>query len=322
MSRRIALLIALTLPGLALAEVVWKSDFETGDLTQWDKAQQMSEDRLAVISDNPRQGNFALRATVIQGDDPINASGNRNEVVKITNEAPGSEYWYSWSTQFPADFPSEPSWQLFTQWHQAGCCGSPPLEFYVTGEQINLRVGGSEGEVIWTTPLTRGQWSDFMMHVKWSDDPNVGFVELWYQGQQVLTKRMMATQFDKTGQYLKMGLYRDEKIASVGELFHDNFVMGTTMEDVLPKAEDPAAAEQVPATPEAPAAATPPLAATGDVASVPGEDPANLAMGAGGGSAGCSSSGGSSLSLAAALGGVAFLFASRRRRAVVRARRA
>jgi hypothetical protein len=34
-----------------------------------------------VVTSPHRQGNYALRATVKDGDDPINASGNRNELA-------------------------------------------------------------------------------------------------------------------------------------------------------------------------------------------------------------------------------------------------
>ena len=40
--------------------------------------------------------------TVQQGDDPIDASGNRNELVYLSNETVGSEYYYRWKVMFPA----------------------------------------------------------------------------------------------------------------------------------------------------------------------------------------------------------------------------
>lgn len=316
-------MLATLLPGLALAEVVWKADFESGNLQEWDKTQSMSEDRLAVVEDPARQGRYALRTTVIQGDDPIDASGNRNEVVKITDEKPGSEYFYSWSTMFPADYPSENKWQLFTQWHQAGCCGSPPLEFFVNGEQMHLRVGGSGGKILWTAPLTRAAWNDFVLHVKWSESPTEGFVELWHNGQPVVQKTHLATQFDKTGQYLKLGLYRDESIAAVGEVFHDNFIMGTTMEDVVPAAApaEPAPTEPVASAPEAPAAPAPGggLGITEAPFDVAGEEPGAGTPGTGA-PAGCAATGASGLSMAALLGGLGLFTAALRRRKLARAR--
>ena len=66
--------------------VVWRGDFETGNLSQWSSAQMVSADRLQVVTSPARQGGYALKATVRQGDNPIGASGNRNELVRMTNE--------------------------------------------------------------------------------------------------------------------------------------------------------------------------------------------------------------------------------------------
>jgi uncharacterized protein (TIGR03382 family) len=231
--------IALLVPAVASASVIWKGDFETGNLSQWTRAQSVASDRLQVETDVVREGSYALKATVHQGDNPINASGNRNEVVYMTDEAPGSEYFYKWSTLFPEDYPSTNTWQLFAQWHQGGCCGSPPLEFYVVGEEMFMRVGGVNGQVLWQSPLVRGQWNDFVLHAKWSPDPRVGFVELYKNGELVVPKTMAATQFGGDRNYLKLGLYRNDTISQVGVVYHDGFAMGTSLEDVMPPPPPP-----------------------------------------------------------------------------------
>jgi uncharacterized protein (TIGR03382 family) len=251
----------LLLPAIASASTLWKGDFETGDLSQWTRAQSVASDRLQVVSDVTREGSKALKVTVRQGDNPIAASGNRNEVVYLTEEAQGSEYYYKWSTLFPDNYPIANTWQLFAQWHQEGCCGSPPLEFYVVGQELHLRAGGSEGKIIWTGPLVRGQWNDFVLHVKWSSDPNVGFVELYRNGKLVAPKTYAATQFGGERNYLKLGLYRDNSISQVGVVYHDGFAMGTTLEDVMPPPPEPEAAPE-PAPAPALNVSTPPTQQT------------------------------------------------------------
>ncbi|HEY0095487.1 MAG TPA: heparin lyase I family protein [Archangium sp.] len=214
--------------------VVWRGDFETGDRTQWTSTQMVSSDRLAVVTSPLREGRYALKATVRQGDDPINSSGNRNELVKMTGEKSGDEYFYSWSTMFASDFPSVKTWQLFTQWHHDGCCGSPPVEFYVNGETMYLRVGGTSGSVVWSAPLARAQWQDFIFHVKWSPNSSVGFIELYHQGKLVVPKRYLATMYSGTTNYLKVGLYRNSTVAPVGVVYHDGWIQGRSLQDVLP----------------------------------------------------------------------------------------
>ncbi len=215
------------------SSVVWVGDFETGDRSQWSKTQMVSADRLALVASPLRQGRYALKATVKQGDDPINSSGNRNELVRMTREAVGSEYYYRWSTMFDATFPSARTWQLFTQWHHEGNSGSPPVEFYVYGEELRLNIGGNPGTIVWRTPLVRGQWQDFIFHVKWSPDAKVGFVELYLNGKLVLPKRYIATQYSRQLNYLKVGLYRSDTLAQTGIVYHDGWMMARKLEDVL-----------------------------------------------------------------------------------------
>jgi hypothetical protein len=218
-------------------DVVWRGDFETGDISQWTKAQMVSPDRLLVGTSPVTQGRYAMKTTVYQGDDPIDSSGNRNELVQMTNEPSGSEYFYKWSTMFDTSFPSERHWQLFAQWHHSGNSGSPPVEFYVYGEEMRLNIGGSPGMQVWQAPLVRNQWRDFVFHVKWSSDPQVGFVELYVDGQLALPKRYIATQYPGQLNYLKVGLYRDEVIEPVGILYHDKWTMSRSIDGLLPVAD-------------------------------------------------------------------------------------
>ncbi|PTL80691.1 heparin lyase I family protein [Vitiosangium sp. GDMCC 1.1324] len=210
--------------------VVWRGDFETGDRSQWSGTQMVNADRLQVVASPVHQGSYALKATVRQGDNPISASGNRNELVRMTNEKEGDEYFYRWSTMFASDFPSANTWQLFTQWHHSGDNGSPPVEFYVNGETVYLRVQGST--VVWSTKLVRGQWQDFIFHVKWSANSSVGFVELYLNGQRVLPKRNVATMYSGQTNYLKVGLYRNSTISQVGVVYHDGWIQGRSLADV------------------------------------------------------------------------------------------
>jgi hypothetical protein len=212
--------------------VVWTGNFETGDRSQWSGAQMVSADRLQVVSSPLREGRYALKVTVKQGDNPINASGNRNELYRMTHEAVGSEYYYRWSTMFAPDFPSPKTWQLFAQWHHEGNSGSPPVEFVVNNGQLSLNCSGTQ---VWQAPLVRGVWQDFVFHARWSPNASVGFVELYHNGQLVLPKRSCATQFSGMLNYLKVGLYRNSTVAPVGVLYHDGWTMGRTLADVLPQ---------------------------------------------------------------------------------------
>jgi uncharacterized protein (TIGR03382 family) len=233
---------------LASADVAWKGDFETGNISQWTRSQAVANSRLQVVSDVVREGRYALKAIVRQGDDPIGASGNRNELLYISQEKTGSTWFYKWSTMFPKSYPSADGWQVFAQWHQEGCCGSPPLEFFVRGEEMNMRVGGATGPVLWQAPLNRGAWHDFVLEVKWSSNKKVGYVQMWHNGKLAVPKTFAATQYGSEFNYLKLGLYRDDAISPEAFVYHDGFTMASKLVDVMPPAPAPTP-EPTPETP-------------------------------------------------------------------------
>ena len=246
--RAILLIVAALalFPLTGRAEILWRGDFETGDLSQWDSQQVVSPDRVQVVDSPVRQGNYSLRVAVQQGDDPINASGNRNELVLYDDPADGTEVFYRWSTFFPSTYPSTGGWQIFSQFHHTGCCGSPPVEFYIRDEVIHLRVGGDQGRIVWRAPLERAVWKDFILQIRWSSDPRVGRVALWYQGEQVLAPTDVATRYPGDGSYFKLGLYRDASIQPTGVVFHDDVMIATELLDVLPPVEEEVIEENPP----------------------------------------------------------------------------
>ncbi len=285
---RIIFVAGVALGGLASvparASVLWRGDFSTGDLSQWQQVQEVDRDRLQVVGMDGGDG-FALKVTVRQGDNPIDASGNRNELEAPPNEPEGSERWYHWQVLWPQSYPTEDTWQLFTQFHHTGASGSPPVEFYVKGEQVCLRVQGIDR---WSAPLVRGAWHDFVFHVRWSPAVNHGFVELWYDGEQVLDRLDAATMYEGEGVYLKQGLYRDASIQPEATLFLRGTVVGTTRQDIVQGSSAP-----------------PVTQGSGSASGGAGSGSA----GSGGG--GCASTGAGALALVGALG----LLLARRRKA-------
>jgi len=238
--RRLAAAAALCLIAYqARASVLWRGDFESNDLLQWSSVDGLTS-RLTVVSSPVRQGSRALRVELRSGD--FASNGNRNELVRQVPETEGMDRYYAWSTLFDASYPIENKWQVFTQWHHSGCCGSPPLEFDVNGQTLSLdrNPPSNSGTVeLWSTLLVRGVWHDFVMHVIWSSNPDLGFIELWYDGQKVIEGKAVQTLFPGQVNYLKQGLYRDSSISAVGVVYHDGMTMGTTLADVAPQLVPP-----------------------------------------------------------------------------------
>jgi hypothetical protein len=211
------------------AQPLWSGDFETGDLSQWSPKLDLQEgatDRLSVVGEPVREGRHALRATVKHGD--LNNNGSRAEVVlRDPMFREGDERWFHWHTMFPADFEPSPKWALYTQWHASGF--GVPVGFNVHGETLSFRVMGHEYDgagkwdagTLWKEQLRRGKWNEYLLHVKFSDNPNIGFVELWVDGELVVPKTMHATLDPGDYAYLKMGLYRDKSINWDQSIYHD-----------------------------------------------------------------------------------------------------
>jgi hypothetical protein len=296
--QRLAAAAALCLvASQARASVVWRGDFESNDLLQWSRVDGLAS-RLTIVSSPVRQGSFAMRVELHSGD--LASNGTRNELVRQVAETEGMDRYYAWSTMFDASYPIENKWQVFTQWHHSGCCGSPPLEFDVYGQTLSLdrNPPDNSGTVaMWSTPLVRGVWHDFVMHVLWSSSPDLGFIELWYDGQKVIAGKAMQTLFPGQVNYLKQGLYRDSSISAVGVVYHDGMTMGTTLADVAPQLVAPPPPPPPPppspdaGTPDAgtPDAGSPGEPADGGVMPEPGSPLAR--SGVGFPSQGCSSAG-------------------------------
>jgi hypothetical protein len=203
-------------------------DFELGNLVGWQLVQRVSEDRIQTVRSPVRQGVFAARFEVRHGDHVNGEQNSRAELGYTTDMASeGQEQTYSWSTLLASDYPSAQTWQDLVQWKNEGT-GSPPLQIKVEGETISLAAGSQlNWRKLWSSPLVRGEWLDFTFRVKWSSDPNVGWVELWYRGRQVLERYPMATLYPGLRNYLKLGLYRDASITETGVVYHDDVRVST-----------------------------------------------------------------------------------------------
>jgi hypothetical protein len=230
----VAVAVAL-LPGLLdtshkPAGGVVRLDFETGDLSQYDSTQRAADDRLVVVRNPKREGNYAARFEVREGDTQAATTGVRAELIAERDggrmATAGDERWYSWSTLFPPEYPVSDQWQTFVQWKNEGT-GSPPLAMTVKGDEILLS-GGEQNEFheFWKAPMDRGRWHDFVAHIRWSADAHTGFVELWHNGRRVVPRTPTATLYrDEDGgaipNYLKIGLYRSSAIQDTQVVYHD-----------------------------------------------------------------------------------------------------
>jgi hypothetical protein len=274
-ARAIALLSLLG-GASALANPVFVGDFEAGNLDQYSAidVHPGTTDRLTVVTDPVREGNYALKATVQPGD-YVKLGARAELVVTSPMFHEGEERWFHWHTLFPQDFQTSPRWHLFIQWH-SGDFGVP-LQFNLHGERLSFRVMGhqydAQGQhdagMLWTAPLQRGEWMEFLLRVKFSADPKIGYVELWKDGEKVVTQTFHQTLYAGGSVYLKQGLYRDRSIDWPQSIYHDGLTIYAQRPDHV--LQPPAVAE--PSEPSEPAdTSDPALAGTAPF------DPSGIAL--------------------------------------------
>lgn len=214
------------------SRTVFVGDYDTGDFCQWSTMQNAVQNGDACgydqkhysarIADGGSGHSTAGRFELRDGDVPDVPGGERAEVRagRAGDVVEGDERTYRFSLKFDQDFPNPTgTYMVVMQWHPVQ--GPPPLAVEVdrAGNLIvrNANVGEKTAVI---GNIKRGQWVDYTLHVKFSDDPSVGFLEAAENGATKVERtswRGMPT----ASNYLKQGLYRDKKDSRTAVLWHD-----------------------------------------------------------------------------------------------------
>ena len=226
--------------------VLWNGDFETGDLRQYDAVQGVAPDRITLTSAPLRKGRFATKMTALDGDTEI--SGNpRAQLMSASQHFPGQEHFVGWSTLFPADFPAiqgSGAFMVFFQFHGKPWSGSPPLGWGVAPDgRIELRRNQQYGyDRVWSMPLEKSRWVNFVARVKWSKNASEGFVELWVDGvpqrfsngQPRLTMQTVMNDQNEGLKTIPTNYRRKGIVPGAVTLYQDEVKVGTTYQAVAP----------------------------------------------------------------------------------------
>jgi len=213
------------------AEIIWRGDFETGTTEQW-RGTATKNDHVKVVTDPVRAGKYALR---IDGTNTARR-GDRDRIElqhqpKPPGTAEGTERYFGWSVFLPQKLTDESHalgyFEVRNRWTQL-------MSFEARGEDIlySTRVPYAS---CWTGTgkLTPGRWHDFALHVLWSRDPSKGFVEVWFDGEQVVPRTMTATLLDENVAFFQIGLMR-ATIDVPETIILDHVIEATTLEEVMP----------------------------------------------------------------------------------------
>lgn len=242
-------------PGMLL----WTGDLETGDLSQFQKTpwNTVGGPPPRVVEQPVRSGRYAIELALVGATAPNDGicCGSRNEVEpKLRDFTEGEDLWFAFSTYLDADFPTYyADFQTIVQFKQ-NFDGSPPLE--MTVEEGEFRIEGGyghpDGPHLFRQAVghaDKARWIDWIMHVKFSPDPAVSFVEVWRDGQLVLPRfappggtMYVNPQDGSARSSVKTGYYRERSIDSIGRIYFDEWRIGTSVEVVRPSPKnDPSA---------------------------------------------------------------------------------
>jgi len=224
----------------ASARVIFKSGFETGDLSEWSqtgtKGQNATPRNIQIVTDPVEEGKYAAKVT-IHPDDVFNAQQLRAQIggPRITVEEGSDTYMSFWlyMAEAPKDRDNFFYWEgnppprydnVMTWWVEPNDHGGASIK-YGTG---NLGRNGTE----WEADFPIGKWHQLAMHIHWSEDKDKGNVRLWFDGTQVLDRKLK-TKGPESVYFCQPGIHRSPHTSSVDTIYFDNFILADSLEDVL-----------------------------------------------------------------------------------------
>lgn len=234
-------LLLLTLASApASAAVAWVGDFETGDLSQFNFVLNGEVDGnvyASVVQDLVLQGAFAARIEL--HDEAIWPNGLRRVELQhlpdAARTAEGATTCFAWSFHLPEALPEDPGhtlgyWESQNSYQQM-------MAFNTNGDDIRFITQQPNYTEHWNADdvLTPGVWHRIAMCVLWSEDPGVGTVDVWFDGEQVVTAAAAKTLADGNPHFAQIGLLRgDVDYDGVPVIYIDDVIEGDAIEDVDP----------------------------------------------------------------------------------------
>jgi hypothetical protein len=188
--------------------IVWKADAERPAAEEWASSRadppgpapcpaaappDLSTPRIRRSTAVVAQGRYSYAITTAHGD---RCDGERTELGQDNPSRPGfteghlfrsgEDRYISFQVLLARNFDvNVRTWRVITQLHLPGSgLGTPPLSLDVESGRFVLYKSDanvdSNGTIpLWSGPARNDRWVKFTLHLKFSADPAVGFVELW-----------------------------------------------------------------------------------------------------------------------------------------------
>ncbi len=182
-----AFVIAAAGSAVAATNLLWSGGFTTGTLSAY--TLQACPGGVTVVPDPLTGIGNVAKFTVTDTSTPTYCPGqvfSANPSASLLTPRMfnnGDDRFISVSTLFPVGFPSITNWFQFAEFYGAPYGGSPPIGLDVKGNSLGLFRDKTHGyDNPWLAPIKQGTWEKLIVHVKFSDIPTVGFVEIWLNG--------------------------------------------------------------------------------------------------------------------------------------------
>ncbi|WP_437578987.1 heparin lyase I family protein [Sorangium sp. So ce887] len=228
--------LAVTVTTGASAAPVWTGDFETGDLSQWTTS--LNGERISVVTSPVLQG---TRAGQIQLTNDAVWPNNGIKRVELNHKpaagrtAEGDDTYFAWSFYLPEALAADPPTQI--GYWESDQTYNQVMSFEVVGQKISFATRKPANKVHWeaASAVTPGVWHRIALHIKWSTNASQGSVDVWFDGEQVVTGGQAQTLADGNAHFTQIGLLRNPaEFRDSPIIVLDDAVEGDTLEDVRP----------------------------------------------------------------------------------------
>jgi len=223
--------------GTASAEILWKGNFETKDLTRWSRALNPvtgSRQNITVVDSPALPSGYAAQITV-HPDDIFSNGHNRVELNyegKRTGE--GQTTFFSWRFRLATNPEVH---EDIAYWETQGPDYRQSMAFYVDpgrdGARIGFRTNLPAAKEHWNGTVSAGEWHQIAMKIVWARTAGNGRVSVWFDGQPVVEEAAAPTKPNGADLFIQMGFHRDRSQAAVETIYIGDAIEGTSPEDVV-----------------------------------------------------------------------------------------
>lgn len=229
---------------------IFSDDFSLGNFTRWNSCQWKgrnddcqtyngtSDYSMTVVAIDGRD--HVMRSEIRDGDVPPFGGQERSEIADPGGGifvVEGDIRWIAWDMKFDSTFPTPTDWGCTVHQERAALAdgtassGSPPVWVGVESDD-HLYVENPNPAPEWKQSdagqILRNVWRRYVLNVKYSPDPAVGYWQLNIDGVSAVPKTFGYTmRVGYPHNYFKLGQYRSDLDVLTSICYFDNFAISS-----------------------------------------------------------------------------------------------